>query len=70
MMYQPLFLACELESLPVSASDNLMCARCPLYLNTCMPIAGRDGYALASECDRYLCEGCTSESCPYSPVWS
>ena len=70
MLYLFEVITCELENLPVSASDNTMCDRCPQYLHACLPIAGRDGYALASECDRYLCEGCTSESCPNSPVWS
>lgn len=37
---------------------NSMCADCPLYLNTCIPIASKDGYAMGSECDCFLCEGC------------
>ena len=37
---------------------NTMCDNCPLYLNTCVPVANSIGYALGSECDCYLCSGC------------
>ena len=40
-------------------SFNYMCDECPLYLNTCTPIASSDGYS-NGECDCYLCEGCTN----------
>lgn len=45
--------------------NNRMCLCCPLFLETCTPIASDDGYALGSECDRYLCSGCKVESCIY-----
>jgi|GEM_PF-4275384 len=57
---------CELENCPVTDVDNDMCSNCTLFLNTCKPIASGDGYAFASECDCYLCEGCTRLKCPYS----
>ena len=37
--------------------DNAMCNRCPLFLETCIPVAGYDGYSFG-ECGCYLCEGC------------
>ncbi len=40
---------------------NSMCNNCPLYLETCVPIASFDGLALG-ECGNYLCEGC-NENC-------
>lgn len=37
---------------------NTMCDNCPLYLNTCVPVASADGYGLGSNCGMYLCSGC------------
>ena len=39
--------------------ENTMCWRCSLFLHTCTPIASESGYALGSELDCILCEGCT-----------
>lgn len=38
--------------------SNYMCNNCSLFLETCIPIASKDGYALGAECDAYFCEGC------------
>lgn len=40
--------------------DNAICSNCNLLLNTCIPVAGKDGIAFG-ECDIYLCEGCNME---------
>lgn len=42
--------------------DNLFCLRCSLFLETCIPIAGNDGFS-NGECDVYLCESCTHHDC-------
>ena len=42
---------------------NLLCNGCSLFLNTCSPVAYHSGYALNSEQDCYLCEGCEESSC-------
>lgn len=34
------------------------CNSCSLFSDTCLPIAGADGYSFG-ECDCFLCEGCT-----------
>lgn len=39
---------------------NQLCIHCSLYLETCHPIYDSRGYALGSELDCWLCEGCTS----------
>ena len=43
--------------------SNHMCNNCSLFLETCIPIASKDGYALGAECDAFLCEGC-QQICP------
>lgn len=45
--------------------SNTICRRCQLFLQTCIPIASDDGYAMGSECGIYLCEGCLRE-CRYA----
>ena len=43
--------------------SNYMCNNCSLFLETCKPIASKEGYALGAECDAFLCEGC-QQTCP------
>ena len=42
---------------------NQLCIHCQLYLETCQPLHDRNGYALESELDCWLCEGCTEAAC-------
>ena len=44
-------------------SDNVSCNRCSLFMDICSPIAEADGYAIGSECDCYLCSGCSIMNC-------
>lgn len=41
--------------------ENLMCWNCSLFLVVCTPVAASNGYALGSELDCWLCEGCQVE---------
>lgn len=43
--------------------NNRMCNSCSLFMNTCLPTADKDGYALGGECDSYLCNGCSDYRC-------
>lgn len=42
--------------------DLPMCLNCPLFLETCMPIATGNGFS-NGECDCYLCETCSHSDC-------
>lgn len=44
--------------------DLPMCLRCSLFLETCVPVADRDGYS-NGECAAYLCESCMHHDCFY-----
>jgi hypothetical protein len=40
--------------------DIALCNHCSLFLETCTPIAGYDGYSFG-ECEAYFCECCVHE---------
>jgi hypothetical protein len=47
--------------------DNYICTSCSLFMETCIPIVtSDDGYSAPSECDRYMCEGCSAKICVYN----
>ena len=49
--------------------DNSVCNNCSLYLETCIPIvSSNDGYSPTSECDKYLCYGCSVITCIYNSL--
>lgn len=54
-----MFQGCLFQNL--TPMDNQHCMNCTLFLDVCIPIADRFGYALGSECDQYFCESCTLE---------
>lgn len=57
-------MSCEYYQ--ITPMDNTVCGNCTLFLETCLPIPDRYGYASTSECgDFYLCEGCTQKQCLY-----
>lgn len=44
--------------------DNSICNNCKDFQETCQPIIDTiDGYSSTSECDIFLCEGCSHEEC-------
>ena len=42
-----------------------VCNQCPDFLETCAPLVSTDGQLVGAECDLYLCEDCTEETCSY-----
>jgi hypothetical protein len=37
--------------------DSVICTKCELFLEVCVPVVQRDGYAVG-ECELFLCESC------------
>jgi hypothetical protein len=56
-------MANQCRYLGITPLDNSDCNKCSLFMNTCSPIGGPDGYAMGSECDCYLCYGCSFTNC-------
>lgn len=48
---------CLLQGMPITPEMPGACARCSLYLNTCMPVID-GGNLTGSECDMDYCEFC------------
>lgn len=54
---------CLLQGMPITPEMPGACARCSLYLNTCMPTV-QNGFLVGSECDYdYCCDCPLHEEC-------